>query len=134
MDLVVDANILFASLIRDNITAELLFKDEIHLYAPEFLLEELMEHKDELMKKTDRPYEDFFRFTEIVKRIITFYPYSDFKKFIDKAASITPDIDDTEYIALALYLKADIWSNDRSLKGIKEIDVYSTMDIIRMFK
>jgi len=29
MDLVVDASILFASLIRDNITAELLFKDEI---------------------------------------------------------------------------------------------------------
>jgi predicted nucleic acid-binding protein len=38
MDLVVDANILFAALIKDSITSELMLHEDMHLYAPEFLL------------------------------------------------------------------------------------------------
>jgi len=38
--LVLDANILFAALIKDSLTAELIIKDELQLYAPEFLLDE----------------------------------------------------------------------------------------------
>lgn len=40
MDLVVDANILFSVLIKKGKTEELLFKDTIHLFAPEFLFDE----------------------------------------------------------------------------------------------
>lgn len=40
MRLVLDANILFAALIKDSLTAELIIKDELQLYAPEFLLDE----------------------------------------------------------------------------------------------
>jgi len=108
MDLVVDANVLFAALIRNNRTADLMFKEEIHLFAPEFLLEELMEHKDEVLKKTDRSYEDYIRFINIMKHTITFYPNNDFRKYLKRASLITPDPDDTEYVALALYIGANI--------------------------
>ena len=39
MDLVVDANILFAALIKENITSEFLLKREFNLFAPEFILD-----------------------------------------------------------------------------------------------
>ncbi len=39
MDLVVDANILFAALIKKGITSELFFEDELYLITPEFILE-----------------------------------------------------------------------------------------------
>ncbi|MDG6224727.1 MAG: PIN domain-containing protein [Candidatus Thermoplasmatota archaeon] len=132
MDLVLDANVLFAALIKDNVTAELMFKDTIHLFAPEYLLDEFAEHKEEIIDKTDRKREDFDRFIEILKKRITFHPYDDFSKCLDTALRITPDPDDAEYIALALSIKADIWSNDRSLKIIKELKVYSTRDIINI--
>ncbi|MHA2473510.1 MAG: PIN domain-containing protein, partial [Promethearchaeota archaeon] len=48
MDLVVDANILFAALIKDNITSELLLKREFHLFAPEFIFEEFEKYRDYL--------------------------------------------------------------------------------------
>lgn len=132
MDLVVDANILFAALIKDNITAELLFKDIFHLYAPEFLLEEFVKHKEDIIVKSDRPKEDFERFLDVLKSRITFYPYNDFKHCIERAMKITPDPDDTEYIALALSIKASIWSNDKALKDIEGLDVYSTGDLIKL--
>ncbi len=40
MDLVIDANILFSVLIRKGKTEELLFEDDLHLFAPEFIFEE----------------------------------------------------------------------------------------------
>jgi len=130
MDLVVDANILFAALIRNNKTAELLFKDKFHLFAPEYLLEEFVEHKEEIVRKSDRPREEFDKFLEILKKRITFCPYDDFKNYMERASDITPDPDDKEYIALALGMKAGIWSNDRSLKKIKVVEVYSTVDLV----
>lgn len=40
MRLVLDTNILFTALINDSLTGELIIKDELQLYAPEFLLDE----------------------------------------------------------------------------------------------
>ena len=132
MDLVVDANVLFAALIKDNKTAELLFKDIFHLYAPEFLLEEFIKHKEEIIDKSERPREDFGRFMNVLKRRISFYPYNDFKQYKERALKICFDPDDAEYVALALSIKAGIWSNDKALKSIVGVDVYSTGDLIRL--
>ncbi|MBN1390408.1 MAG: PIN domain-containing protein [Candidatus Thermoplasmatota archaeon] len=132
MDLVVDANVLFAALIRNNKTAELLFKDKFHLFAPEYILDEFVEHKEEIVQKSDRPGEEFYRFLDILKKRITFCPHDDFKHYMKRASEITPDPDDEEYIALALSIKAGIWSNDRSLKEMKMVDVYSTVDLVNI--
>lgn len=72
MDIVVDANILFAVLIKEGITAEI------------------------------------------------------------QAEEISPDKDDTLYIALAMKLKCPIWSNDKDLKKQSEVKIYSTKDIIEI--
>jgi len=51
LKLVVDANILFASLIKDSLTAELLVSDKLNLYAPEFLFDEFIKYEQLYMRK-----------------------------------------------------------------------------------
>jgi len=41
MDLVIDANIIFAALIKDDFTRFLLFREHIKLYTPEFIFTEM---------------------------------------------------------------------------------------------
>ena len=41
MDVVIDANVLFAALIKEGASRRLLMSDMLTLYAPEFLLEEV---------------------------------------------------------------------------------------------
>lgn len=45
MDIVVDANILFAILIKQGITERILLANELHCYAPEYLFAEFKEHE-----------------------------------------------------------------------------------------
>lgn len=43
---------------------------------------------------------------------------------------ISPDPDDADFIALALKAGFPLWSNDRRLKGIEEITVLNTEDVV----
>ena len=132
MDLVVDANIIFASLIKDSLTAELLFNDRFHLHAPEFLLEELDKYRAFLLDKTRRNDEDFEEFLRIIKRRLTLVPKEEIAPFLEKATHISPDPGDIPYFALALKMGCAIWSNDTILKNQSVVVVFSTKDILEM--
>lgn len=123
---------LFAALIRNNKTTELLFKDSFHLFAPEYLLEEFSKYKTEILIKSNRSNEEFNGVMDILKKRISFIPYDDFNRYIEKANRITPDPNDVEYIALAMSIKASLWSNDKDLKGIQGVMVYSTSELIEL--
>ena len=132
MDLVIDANILFASLIRDGPTAELLFAEDLDLNAPRFLLEEMDKHRELLLEKTHRTSADFDNFEKILKRRIRFVPKEESEEWLKPAEGISPDPGDIPYFALALRLGCGIWSNDAILKDQKAVAVHSTKDIIQM--
>lgn len=133
MDLVLDANILFAALIRRNKTSDLLFRNDLHLYAPKFIFTEFNKYKELIKKKTERTNEEFDRLVELFQRRITLVPLEEIKPFVEKAKTISPDIKDVPYVALALKLNIAIWSNDKSLKEKQNIiKVYSTNDLIRL--
>ena len=67
MDLVIDANILFAVCIAEGKTEELLFSEDLHLFAPEFLFEEFEKYRELILQKTKRPKKEFDKFLEILK-------------------------------------------------------------------
>jgi len=133
MDLVVDANILFSALIKDGGTAKVIFRDELHLYAPEFLLEEFSKHKKTILEKTHREEDEFQRLINVLSRRIIFIPKDEFEKFMPDAREISPDPDDAPYFGLAILVGADIWSNEKRLKDQDEIKVWSTGDLIEKF-
>ena len=133
MDLVIDANILFAALIRDNVTSGLMIHDDLHLYAPEFILEEFEDYRKLIKEKTSRSDEEFETAVSIFQRRIKLIPHDEIKPFLSRAKKISPDSKDIPYIALALKLNIAIWSNDKALKERqKEIDVFSTKDLMAL--
>ena len=132
MKLIVDANILFAALIKEGLTAELLISDKLQLFAPEFLLTEFSKYKDLILKKTHRNEQDFKHFLDLLKDQIAIVPKKEITPFMDEADKISPDPKDTIYLALAIAIKANIWSNDKKLKlSQTKINVFTTEDLLK---
>ncbi len=132
MELVVDANIFIAALISPHgHTAHLFFLDFLQLYAPEFLLEELEKHRDEISAKAGLSEENFHRASAILGARIRFVSLTELLVFLPSAKKISPDPDDMAYFALALKLCCPLWSNDGQLKSQPEVRVFSTSELIQ---
>ncbi len=132
MDVVVDANVIFAVLIKDSFSYNLLFSGRFHLFTPEYIFTEFEKHKEEILGKTERTTEDFFRLLEILKRRITLVPLEELTEYVEEAEKITPDSNDMAYFALALKLNCAIWSNDKKLKEQDKIKIYHTHELAKL--
>ncbi len=135
MEIVIDANILFAALIANKTTRKLILKSELIIYSPQFIIEEFLNHLNELENKTGLNKEILKELVNefIIKANIVIVPKSDFESFIQKAKEISPDTDDIMYFALALKFKCPIWSNDKKSKDQNKIKIYSTEDLLKLF-
>jgi len=129
MIIVIDANILFSALIKNSITAELIFNENLKIYAPEFIVEEFLKYEQEILKKIHRAKEEFITIMHQLKKIISVLPQEEYSAQMKEAKSISPDENDAMYFALALKLNCGIWSNDKRLKEQKKVRVYSTSEI-----
>ncbi len=135
MDLVLDANVLFSALIRQDTTFRLVLHDNIHLYAPEFLLIELAKYKEVILQKTGKSAVEFEDVLAILRRYIIFVPIEDFISHLAEAERTSPDPKDVAYLALALKMDIPIWSNDKALQTKQNsIKVLSTKDIVGLLK
>ncbi|MBS3114985.1 DNA-binding protein [Candidatus Woesearchaeota archaeon] len=133
MDLVVDANEIFAAIIKESKTHELIFDERLHLFTTEFFFAEFKEHSEEIQEKTDKTDEELNHLLDVLKKKIKLIPMEELLPYVDEAEEISPDPDDVAYIALALKLKCSIWSQDRKLKEKQsKVQVYSTEDLMRM--
>ncbi len=132
MDVVVDANVIFAILIKDGFSYHLLFSERFHLFTPEYVFTEFEKHKEEILRKTERTSADLFKFIEILKRRISIVPLEELTDYIKEAETLTPDPDDMSYFALALKLNCAIWSNDKKLKEQDKIKVYPTHELVKL--
>jgi predicted nucleic acid-binding protein len=132
MELVVDANVIISSLIsHKGKTCEMLFSDKLNLYIPEYLLDELKRHKEEISTKSGLSFEKIDLLFSLISLNFKVVPLSEFKEFIKKASDICPDKDDTEYFALALKLNCPLWSNDKRLKQ-DSLKVLTTSEVIKL--
>ena len=132
MDLVIEANVLFSALIRDSFSYSILFSGKFHLFTPEYIFTELEKHKEELINKTERTFEEFFRLVETLKRRIVIVPLEELAPYVEEAEKFTPDPDDMAYFALALKLNCAIWSNDKKLKDQNKIKVFNSLELSKI--
>ncbi len=134
MELVVDANVIISVLISPTgKTCELFFSENLRLYAPEFILEEIKKHEGEILQKSGLSENDLEVILTLVSSNIKFIPFSEFKGFISKAKNISHDSNDIEYFALALKLQCSIWSNDKGIKKQDFVKVLSTSELLKIF-
>ena len=132
MDLVVDANVLIAAIIKESTSYTLLFREDFHIYTAEYIFTEIEEHKEEILKKTKKTEEEFYKLIETLKRRISLVPLEELIPYLNKAEKICPDPDDVVYFALALKLNCAVWSNDKDLKKQNKIKIYHTHDLMKI--
>ncbi|MGQ9597334.1 MAG: PIN domain-containing protein [Thermoproteota archaeon] len=117
--LVVDASVIIAALIARNSTFKTLFlihRRGVIFASPEFVLDEIMEHREALLKYL-RSEELFLKVLNKIKETIMFFPSAEYNHFIEEAKNICSDRNDIPYVALSLALnKAPLWTFDKVLK------------------
>ena len=131
MDFVVDTNVLFTFFWVGSSTRKLLVKQELDLFSPEFALDEINSHCDEILKKTGISLEEFKRLRRELAILVEFIPLEEYSSFMKEALAI-PDPDDIDFTALALKLDCPLWSNDKELKQQTVVKVFSTSDLISL--
>lgn len=131
MEIIIDANILFSALIKNGITVELIVDERLKLFAPEFIFEEFLKYEQLILSKTERSDSEFQEFMTILKKRIATIPVK--KNYIIYAQKVSPDINDADYIALALQTGYPIWSNDKELKKQQIIKIYNTKELLLLF-
>ncbi len=135
MELVVDANVLFAALIKESQTRRMILSTGWTFFIPEYLLGEFNRHMGVLTDKTHLTREDLNQlFDEFLTTAnIRIIPFTEFKRFFKEAERISPDPDDVHYFALAISKHCQIWSNDSRLKNQDKVKVHSTADLLESF-
>lgn len=125
MKLVVDANIVFSTMLRsDGAVGDVFFNANtpLELYAPEFLREEIQKHRSKLVKLSKQPKEvieivellTLTRITFLNEALISTISWAKARDFMSGL-----DDDDSIYVALSIQLKVPLWTGDKRLsKGL----------------
>ncbi len=135
MFLVVDANILFKALIGKGSMLKLFFLENLTISAPKNLFEEILKHKTEIANKGNVSIPELEEALLNLKERIKPIPLeciSDKSK--EKAKLLAPHIKDEAYFAVALDLKASIWSDEKAFKKQSSIKIYNTSELMDLFK
>lgn len=134
MRLIIDANILLAAFLKSAFTRELLFDDEIELFAPEYFAIEVYKtlKKSKFLKiKTALGKEEIEELLAILLEPIKIIPQEEYVSFIEEVKQHIPE-DDAPYLALSLAIKIPIWSNDSAFKRQNLVRVYTTQERIKL--
>ncbi len=134
MRIVIDANILFSAIIKDSHTRKLLVNENLYFLAPEYLLEEVAEHKLEIKEKSGLSSQQVERLLHGFLELIELVGSARFRQFMEKALSASPDPEDTPYLALCLCENIPLWSNDARLKKQSIVQVYSTAELTKQLE
>lgn len=136
MQLIVDANILIAAFLKSATTRELLFNQELELFAPEyFAMEVLRTIKEDksLQKYITIPKAEIEEFLTFLLESIKIIPEEEYASHIEKATGKVP-CDDAPYLALALALNIPIWSNDSAFKKQSLVKAHTTSELVEILK
>ena len=133
MQVVIDANIIMAMLIKPGKPIDLFFTEELEIFAPELLFKEVEQNAHVIGTKSGLNQEDLDGLLQALKRNITVVSEDLFIDCLDAADGICPDPKDVIYFALALHLKCPIWTNEKQLRNQTHIKVYLTHELMNMF-
>lgn len=132
MMLVVDTNVLFSFFWEGSATRKILMSQWLELFSPEYGLEEINNHMDEIIEKAKISKKRFISLRRELAGFVRFVPVEDYKGMLKAALNVSPDSADVDFFALALMVEAPLWSNDRLLKAQRRVLVVSTDELIEM--
>lgn len=133
MDLVVDTNSLFTFFWKGSLIKKLLIAGH-NLYSPEFALDEIKKHKNEILTKTKISSAEFNELINNLRKLIIFVPFSEYSDIVSKAfLLLKKHPKDVDFVALALRLGASIVSNDKELLNQSEVEIFNKTRFSELF-
>lgn len=129
IELVADSNVLFGYFWKNSVNRHLILNVEIKSYSPNFALKEISKYKEEIINKARISKKEFEELFEELKSEVEFVEEKYYLDYLKNANNIL-DINDIEFVALAMKLKLPIWSNDKELKIQNLAPVLNTEELI----
>ena len=117
MRLVVDTSILFAALLKRSAVRELLVNPLFEFHVPEFCIEEIEKHVEEIAERSGLSVENVYLLLGVLLVSVQVVPAERILKKYKEAERIMGKIDrdDVPFVALALSFHNDgIWSEDNN--------------------
>jgi predicted nucleic acid-binding protein len=133
---VVDSNIIFASLIKNSATRTILTSSDIDFVVPEWVHSELREHAGEISRKAGVSEEEMESFIEEIFHVVQTVPLDEYEDRLDEALETMSGIDrdDAPFVAVALATSADaIWTNDAHFSRQNRVRIVSTREIVEIW-
>ena len=116
MEVVLDANVLFRTLISFGEIVELFFNKNLKIFAPEKLREEFLKNKSEIMVKSKLSKSEFDEFVSLIFEKIDWIPLKQYFSSIKKAKELLKGHEkDEEFIALCLEKNIKLWTYEELL-------------------
>jgi predicted nucleic acid-binding protein len=133
MKIVADTNIVIAGLIKDSTVRKILANENISFFSPDFVIDEVIKHRDYIIQKSELLEEDFDILFALVIDNVKIIPKEEYNSFEKTALELIKDKDDVPFFSLALAINADgIWSNDKQFLAQNKIRIFSTKDMISL--
>ena len=132
MKLVVDSNVLFTWFWEQSVFRRLLKAGLPELVAPAFALNEIKKYEKHIRAKTKRSSESFSTLLEELRKNVRFVEQSEYAKERKRAEKQSPDVNDSEFFAVALHFQCPLWSNDAELKKQTLCNVLNTPELIEI--
>ncbi len=117
---ILDTNLLFSALLSGNVAfREIMYNPAYQFFSAKYLIVEIFKHKERIIAKSKAPEEEVYLYLhEILSRIEFINEDLINTQTYIKAFWLCKDSDenDTPFVALALQMEADLWTNDEELK------------------
>ena len=111
MDIVLDSNVLFRTLISQGNILEIIFNPKLQILAPKKLIEEFNNNKKEILFKSKLSESEFDILLKLLLENISFIELDEYKEFIPNAKQLLKEhLKDVEFVALALKLNCKVWT------------------------
>lgn len=134
--LTVDANILFAGLLRDGTTRHILLYEELDLRTPATIWRELERNRTLLLEKARSTEAAFALLLELVREHVREVPFALLAPHWDEAKRrVGPDgLADAPYVAAALALDGILWTHDKRLVEVAGVPVVTTAEVVEVLE
>lgn len=133
MKLLLDTNTIISALIKDGESRKIIFHTKIELATIHFSKEEIKEHALLIQKKAKIDREELDALLDNITEKCLLVRDELIIEKMPEAKKIMWSIDpkDTPFIAAALAIGADIWSDDKHFEKQNSVKVWKTKDLLK---
>lgn len=127
---VLDTNILISFIKSKGLSRDIILQKRARFFTSDTALKELWDNRED-WNRGKLTEDEILELLDKLPLFVEVLSLKDLRKYIKEAYNFMKNIDpdDTPILAIALYLKAPIWSNDAHFKKQNEVRTYNTEEL-----